>query len=77
MLVSHLCSNLANGFNTALTVAGIVINSISVVLSALTSLDWQSMSRKERTFANQLVKVAHVHDDAGQVVLIVDPQKLA
>lgn len=61
----------------ALTVAGIVINSVSVTLSALTSLDWQSMSRKDRKFAQQLVKVAHVHDEAGQVLVTVDPKKLA
>ena len=54
-----------------------MINSISVVLSALTSLDWQSMARKDRKFAKQLVTVAHVHDEAGQVVVTVDPQKLA
>lgn len=54
--------------------AGIVINSISIALSALTSLDWQSKTTHERKFAQQLIKVTHVHE-GGQVV--VTDQKLA
>ena len=59
----------------ALTVAGIVINSVSIALSALTSLDWQSTARKDRKFAQQLVTVTHVHD--GSQVLLTADQKLA
>jgi hypothetical protein len=59
----------------ALTVAGIVVNSVSITLSALTSLDWQSKSTHERQFAQQLIRVTHVHD-GGQVVVTAD-QKLA
>jgi len=52
----------------ALTVSGIVINSISVVLSALTSLDWEQQSTHDRTFARQLCKVAHIHEGEQIVV---------
>jgi hypothetical protein len=49
-------------------VAGIVINSISIALSALTSLDWQSKTTHEKKFAQQLIKVTHVHEGANVVV---------
>jgi hypothetical protein len=52
-----------------------VINSVSIALSALTSLDWQSTARKDRHFAQQLIAVTHLHE-GGQVVLTAD-QKLA
>jgi hypothetical protein len=52
-------------------VAGIVVNSVSIALSALTSLDWQSNTTHEKKFAQQLVKVAHVHEGA-QVVVTAD-----
>jgi uncharacterized membrane protein YidH (DUF202 family) len=61
--------------SSALTVAGIVINSISITLSALTSLDWQSKTTRDIKFARQLVKVTHVHE-GGQVVVTAD-QKVA
>jgi len=51
-----------------LTVAGVVVNSVSIALSALTSLDWQSKTTHERKFAQQLIKVTHVHDGANVVV---------
>lgn len=51
--------------------AGIVVNSVSIALSALTSLDWQSNTTHEKKFAQQLVKVAHVHEGA-QVVVTAD-----
>ncbi|PQE10885.1 hypothetical protein CJF32_00007724 [Rutstroemia sp. NJR-2017a WRK4] len=53
----------------ALTVTSIVINSISVGLSALTSLDWQSQATTDRKFAQMLREVAHVHEGTGVVVL--------
>jgi hypothetical protein len=53
----------------ALTVTSIVINSISVGLSALTSLDWQSQATTDRKFAQMLREVVHVHDGAGVVVV--------
>jgi len=57
-----------------LTVAGIVINSVSIALSALTSLDWQSKTTHEKKFAQQLVKVTHVHE--GEQVVITADKKL-
>ncbi|KAM3068062.1 hypothetical protein ACMFMF_009428 [Clarireedia jacksonii] len=53
----------------ALTVTSIVINSISVGLSALTSLDWQSQATTDRKFAQMLSQVAHVHDGRAVIVL--------
>ena len=51
-----------------------MINSVSIALSALTSLDWQSETTHERKFGQQLIKVMHVHE-GGQVV--ITDQKLA
>ena len=48
--------------------AGIVINSVSIALSALTSLDWQSKTTHDKKFAQQLIKVTHVHEGANVVV---------
>jgi hypothetical protein len=45
-----------------------VINSISVGLSAVTSLDWKQQSTHDRAFARQLCKVAHIHEGEQIVV---------
>jgi len=52
-----------------MTVSGIVINSISVALSALTSLDWTSQATQDTKFAQQLSAVTHVHE--GDMIRIV------
>jgi len=52
----------------ALTVSGIVINSVSIALSALTSLDWKKQSTNDKQFANQLCKIAHIHE-GDQIVI--------
>lgn len=52
-------------------VAGIVINAVSISLSALTSLDWQTSSTHDREFAQQLIKISHTHE-GGQVVVTND-----
>lgn len=52
----------------ALTVSGIVINGVSVALSALTSLDWKQQSTHDKAFAQQLCKVAHIHE--GEQILV-------
>jgi len=50
----------------ALTVSGIVINSISVAMSALTSLDWQAQATLDKKFAGQLGKIIE-HIEGSQV----------
>jgi len=52
----------------ALTVSGVIINSISISLSALTSLDWKQQSTHDKAFAQQLCKVAHIHEGEQIVV---------
>ncbi|KAF7863119.1 hypothetical protein EAF04_007202 [Stromatinia cepivora] len=54
----------------ALTVTSIVINAISVTLSALTSLDWQSQATTDRKFAQMLNQISHVHEAEGRVVVL-------
>ncbi|APA05286.1 predicted protein [Sclerotinia sclerotiorum 1980 UF-70] len=54
----------------ALTVTSIVINAISVTLSALTSLDWQSKATTDRNFAQMLDQIGHVHGAEGRVVVL-------
>lgn len=44
------------------------MNSISVALSALTSLDWKFESTNDRLFAEQLCKIAHLHD-GNQIII--------
>lgn len=44
-----------------LTVASLIINAVSVALSALTSLDWRDIKEKEQEFADMLLKVGHTH----------------
>ncbi|KAF4635192.1 hypothetical protein G7Y89_g2901 [Cudoniella acicularis] len=61
--------SISNEVLRALTVSGIVVNSISISLSALTSLDWKSKTTNDRLFAEQLVKVVHVHEGERIVVL--------
>ena len=51
-----------------LTVSGIIINAISISLSALTSLDWKKQVTHDRVFAAQLCKVAHIHE-GDQIVV--------
>ncbi|KAH8805654.1 hypothetical protein F5884DRAFT_454526 [Xylogone sp. PMI_703] len=55
----------------AITISGIVVNSLSIMLSALTSLDWQKQATHDKKFAQQLVKVSHVHD--GSEIFITEP----
>lgn len=45
-----------------LTVAGLIVNALSVALSALTSLDWRDIKEKEQEFADLLLKVGHTHE---------------
>ncbi|KAH8589294.1 hypothetical protein B0O99DRAFT_637297 [Bisporella sp. PMI_857] len=52
----------------ALTVTGIIINAISVSLSALTSLDWKQQVTHNAEFARQLCSVTHIHE--GDQVLV-------
>ncbi|KAH8671807.1 hypothetical protein BGZ60DRAFT_405965 [Tricladium varicosporioides] len=53
----------------SLTVSGIVVNSLSISIAALTSLDWKSKSTNERLFAEQLLRISHVHEGDRIVVL--------
>lgn len=52
----------------ALTISGIVVNSVSISLSALTSLDWQKQATHDKQFAAQLSKVTHIHEGGDVVV---------
>lgn len=45
-----------------------MINSISISLSALTSLDWKKQTTHDKAFAEQLCKVAHIHEGEQIVV---------
>lgn len=45
-----------------------MVNSLSISLSALTSLDWKKQVTHEKKFAEMLLKVGHVHD-GGDVVI--------
>lgn len=47
-----------------------VVNSISIVLSAATSLDWKKQDTHDKQFANQLLKVTHTHE--GDNIVITD-----
>ena len=58
-----------------LTVAGIIVNSISVTLSALTSLDWTTASTKEKKFLQQLENVTHIHHEGSRLVLVVKKEE--
>ena len=53
-----------------LTITSLVINSVSIGLSALTSLDWQQRKTHERKFAEMLSQIVHVHDGAGRIVIV-------
>jgi hypothetical protein len=46
---------------TALMVSSIIVNAVSISLSALTSLDWQKRSTHEKKFADMLAQAAHLH----------------
>ncbi|KAH6669013.1 hypothetical protein B0J14DRAFT_154877 [Halenospora varia] len=59
----------------SLTVSGIVVNSLSISIAALTSLDWKSKSTNERLFAEQLLRVNHVHEGDRIVVLRRDAKR--
>jgi hypothetical protein len=52
-----------------LVVSGIVINSVSVAIAAVTSLDWKKQATHNREFAKQLSEIVHVHD--GEEVLVL------
>jgi len=67
--VASLSPGLTSDRLRAMTVSGIVINSISVTLSALTSLDWSSQATQDTKFAKQLTSVTHVHE--GDLIRIV------
>jgi len=47
----------------------VVINSISISISALTSLDWKKQITNDRAFAEQLFKVADVGEGEQLVVM--------
>ena len=51
-----------------LTVSGVVVNSISIAISALTSLDWKFEATNERQFAEQLLKI--VEGQEGEQIII-------
>ncbi|KAA8572052.1 hypothetical protein MFRU_018g00780 [Monilinia fructicola] len=60
------------GHLKALTVTSIVINCLSVALSALTSLDWQSQAVTDRRFAQMLSQISHVHEGReGRIVVVL------
>jgi len=54
----------------ALTVTGIIVNAVSVVLSAATSLDWRTEAAKDKAFLDKLLHLdlVQVQDD-GKVEL--------
>lgn len=52
----------------ALKVAGVIVNSLSIMLAAATSLDWKKQGTHDKQFAAQLLKVTHVHE--GDIVVI-------
>ncbi|KAF7956965.1 hypothetical protein EAE96_004288 [Botrytis aclada] len=56
----------------ALIVTSIIINALSVTLSALTSLDWQSQATTDRKFAQMLSQISHVHEgkEGGRIVVL-------
>ncbi|KAF7900699.1 uncharacterized protein EAF01_008001 [Botrytis porri] len=56
----------------ALIVTSIIINALSVTLSALTSLDWQSQATIDRKFAQMLSQISHVHEgrEGGRIVVL-------
>ncbi|KAB8301525.1 hypothetical protein EYC80_003374 [Monilinia laxa] len=61
-----------SGHLKALTITSIVINSLSVTLSALTSLDWQSQAVTDRRFAQMLSQISHVHEGSeGRIVVVL------
>ncbi|TGO50020.1 hypothetical protein BOTNAR_0409g00080 [Botryotinia narcissicola] len=53
-------------------VTSIIINALSVTLSALTSLDWQSQATTDRKFAQMLSQISHVHEgkEGGRIVVL-------
>ena len=53
-----------------LTITSLVINSVSIGLSALTSLDWQKEKTHERKFKEMLRKSVHARDGAGRIVVV-------
>jgi hypothetical protein len=52
----------------ALAVTGIVVNAVSVVLSALTSLDWRNEILREKEFLKSLLATVDFHSD-GNITL--------
>lgn len=57
----------------ALAVTGIVVNAVSVALSALTSLDWSSEMVRDKEFLDRLLGFVHVHGD-GKISLVDVPK---
>ena len=47
-----------------------VVNSVSIMLSAVTSLDWKRQATHDKKFAAQLLKVTHAHE--GNNIIITD-----
>ena len=52
----------------ALQVLNIILNSASITLSAITSLDWRTEVEQETKFAKQLLQLVNVHHD-GKISL--------
>jgi hypothetical protein len=50
----------------ALTISG--VNSISIAISALTSLDWKMESTNDRVFAERLLKIVEMQE--GEQLII-------
>jgi hypothetical protein len=48
----------------------VVVNSFSVMLSAVTSLDWKKQATHDKQFAAQLLKIRHTHE--GDNIVITD-----
>jgi len=53
----------------SLAVTGLVVNAISITLSALTSLDWRSEAEQDKKFLSQLFGLVQINDE-GKVSLI-------
>jgi hypothetical protein len=60
--------NLAKCNHEALTISGVVVNSISIAISALTSLDWKFEATNDRQFAEQLLKIVEMQE--GEQIVI-------
>ncbi|KAG9231748.1 hypothetical protein BJ875DRAFT_357699, partial [Amylocarpus encephaloides] len=52
----------------ALTLTNITVNSLSITIAALTSLDWKFQSTNDRVFAEQLLKIVGTQE--GEQIVI-------